>query len=137
MEMEIKMKHDTVTLTNNELEIMEIFWSSNKPMTSNDLAKLVPEWNNNGYLHSLLKKLELKGFIKKIDTVSVTTRTAKLYAAVGNKEDYAAQMLASLNIQSHSVSKIAYALAKEVSGDNKDEIILELEDILNKLKNSK
>lgn len=131
------MENNVITLTNNELEIMEYFWNSDSAMTSTELAKMVPEWNHNGYLHSLLKKLELKGFIKKIDTVPGVTRTAKLYAAVSDKEDYAAKMLLSLNIQKQSVSKIACTLVKEVSGDNKEEIISELEDILNELKGSK
>lgn len=132
----LEMTHTNETLSKNELQIMELFWQGDKYLTSNDISKHIPEWNNNGYLHSLLRKLELKGFIKQVDRISGTTRTVKLYAPLVKKEEYATKLLSTLNIDQQCISEIAYSLAKEVSGDRKEKVISELESILEKLKAS-
>lgn len=131
------MKKKVSILTPNEQLLMELFWNIGKPMTSIDLCDYLPDdcqdWKN-GYLHNLLKILLDKKMLRVTNILQYGRRFAKQYEPALTKEEYAAKMVSSLNFESDSVSKIAYAIAKEVSGENSDRIISELEDILDKLK---
>ena len=125
-------------LTPNEQIVMDIFWNENKPLTSVDLAEHLTEnckeWKN-GYLHNLLKGLlDDKKILRITNIVQYGRRVAKQYEPTMSKEEYAAKVVSSLNFNKYSVSKIAYAIAKEVSGDDNKDIIEELEEILSKLK---
>ncbi|MCD8153436.1 MAG: BlaI/MecI/CopY family transcriptional regulator [Clostridiales bacterium] len=128
------MRHESYSLTNNELEIMELFWEQKVPMTSADLAEYVPAWRNNGYLHTLLRGLELKGFLKTIDRVSVTTRSAKLYTPIMSKEDYAAHILEPLHMDADSVPKLTLAMVDRFPESQEEQIVAELEKMIARLR---
>ncbi len=132
------MKGKSYELTANEELLMNIFWEQGRPLTSVDLGEYLTEeckeWKN-GYLHNLLKTLLMdKKMLRVTDIIQYGRRYAKQYEPVFTKEEYAAKVVSKLNVPKSSVPQIAYALVKEVAGEDKEEIISELENILNRLK---
>lgn len=133
------MKKKSHELSTNEQLLMDIFWEQSRPLTSVDLGEYLTEecrkWKN-GYLHNLLKTLLMdKEMLRVTDIIQYGRRYAKQYEPTLTKEEYAAKLVSELNVPQRSVPKIAYALVKEVAGEDKEEIISELEAILNTLKN--
>ena len=124
-------------LTPNEQLLMDIFWKENRPLTSVDLAEYLPEdcqeWKN-GYLHNLLKALSDKHMLHVTTIIQYGRRFAKQYEPILTKEEYAARIVSSLNFKEESVPKITCALIKEISGDDRERIISELENIVEMMK---
>lgn len=121
-------------LSSNELELMEIIWNFDRPVTSLDLAPYT-EKKQNGYLQNLLKSLEKKGMIACTSIIQSGRRFAKQYEYTITKEEYAAKILAPLHLSRNSFPKIALALAKEIPDGNYEACIQELEAIVRKLEN--
>lgn len=122
------------SLSPNEIQLMDTIWNLEKPVTSVDLVPYTDNYKN-GYLQNLLKSLEKKGLIRCINIIQYGRGFAKQYESTMSKEEYAAKTLLSLQISKQSVPKVSLALAKELSNDDCDEIIAELEEIINTFKN--
>lgn len=127
------MRCKALNLTPNETRLMELFWELDKPVTSVDLSPYVEEWKN-GYLQNLLKSLETKKMIKCVNILQYGRQFAKQYKFIVSKEQYAAKMISSLHFTPNSIPQISLALTQELSPENRDEIITELENIIAELK---
>lgn len=121
-------------LSPNELYLMNIFWEIGSPSTSADLSEYVKEWKN-GYLQNVLTSLTKKGMIECVNILQYGRRFLKQYKIIVSKEEYAADMMDSLHLNKQSISQITLALAKELSNDEREEVIHNLEVIVEDLKN--
>ncbi|MGN1141282.1 MAG: BlaI/MecI/CopY family transcriptional regulator [Oliverpabstia sp.] len=122
-------------LSPNEQYLMNIFWDIGKPLTSADLSQYVKEWKN-GYLQNVLTSLTKKGMIECVNILQHGRRFLKQYKITITKEEYAARMISSLHFNKQSIPQIALALAKELSNDERDEVIHSLEKIVEDFKNN-
>lgn len=116
---------------------MELFWEAGKPLTSVDLTFYLKEHNkkwNNGYPQNLLKSLTKKGMLKVTDIVQYSRQFARQYEPTLTKEQYAAKIVMELDVSANSISKVALAMVDEISENNKEKVISELEQILAELK---
>lgn len=120
-------------LTNSEKDLMEIFWTQAKPLTSVDILKIADNcsWNGN-YIHVMLRSVMKKGLIRICGTIQYGTQYARQFIPVVTKEEYAAKLAMSTGLESSSISKVAVAMAKETGSG--EELIVELEKIIAQLK---
>ena len=120
-------------LTSSEKKLMDIFWAHTKPLTSVELTTLCTDygWIQENILN-MLKNLQKKGFLTTCGTVGYHTRKARSFKPTFSKEDYAAQLALSTGIGIDSFAETALAMAAYL-GD-KDEIIRELEQMIDELK---
>ena len=122
-------------LTGSEEELMELFWSRGEALTSVEILKLdiSPSWTN-GYLHNMLRSLLKKEMIKVCGTVQYGTQYARQFVPAMTKEEYAAKILMLKGLDKSSVAKVAVAMVKEAGGESENDLIVELEKIIEELK---
>lgn len=127
------MKNKISNLSPNELIVMELFWNNSNPLSSVDIADLITEWKS-AYLNNLLSSLQKKGMIQMSGVIQQGKHYIRQFVPVYTKEQYVVKAMSILNIEKKSVPKLAYALAEELSDDDRESIISELEDMLSALK---
>lgn len=130
------MKKSNTNLSPNELIIMELFWEHPEPLTSVDIAEYITEWRS-AYLNNLLSSLQKKGMLEVVGIVQMGKHYVRKFLPVYTKEQYAASLLDTLNIGKKSVLQIALAMAKDISKNEEEEIVSELEGILAEFKKEK
>ena len=121
-------------LTDAEREVMEYIWTSEEPLSGNDiLAKpSFKEWSS-GYLHNVLRSMLKKKVIQVEGLVQSNTQYARTFAPALTREEYAAQMAMSVDgvVNQKSITKVAMAMAKEAGSE---ELIKKLESLLEESK---
>lgn len=115
-------------MTKSEEQMMDIFWSSETPLTSVDIVnmKVKDSWCN-GLVHNIIRSLLKKGLLEECGMEHYGTQYARKLRPAYERETYAAKFLISKMKGKVSVSKVVAALARE---DNSEEIIEELENII-------
>lgn len=120
-------------LTKSEEQMMDIFWSGSKPLTSVDIVKMnIKDTWGNGLVHNIIRSLLKKGMLEECGMERYSTQYARLLSPAITREEYAAKLLISKVQGKSSVSKVIVALAKE-EGNGKD-AITELEEIIQQLR---
>lgn len=111
---------------------MEVFWKSEKPLTSVDIVnmEIKATWVN-GLVHNIIRSLLKKGMLKECGMVRYATQYARQFVPALTREEYVAKIVSG-KFQKLSVPKVMVALAKEEGGEKA--IIEELEEIIRKLK---
>lgn len=117
-------------LTASEEQVMECLWREQRPMTSVELTEQSEDagWKSS-YVFILIRSLLKKGMIEACGTVQYGTQYARQFRPLMTKEEYAAKLALSLDLDSSSVSRVAVALAQEVSADT-NEVIEQLEEMI-------
>lgn len=120
-------------LTRSEENLMEVFWSSEQPLSSVEIVKLAEEhsWKSS-YVHIMLRSLEKKNMIKVCGTLQCGTQYARQFIPDITREEYAAKLALSTGITEDSIARVTVALARQVGND--EELIDQLEEIIAKLK---
>lgn len=115
-------------MTKSEEQMMDIFWSSETPLTSVDIVnmKVKDSWCN-GLVHNIIRSLLKKGLLEECGMEHYGTQYARKLRPSYERETYAAKFLISKIEGKASVSKVVAALARE---ENSEEIIEELENII-------
>lgn len=115
-------------MTKSEEQMMDIFWSSETPLTSVDIVnmKVKDSWCN-GLVHNIIRSLLKKGLLEECGMQHYGTQYARKIKPAYDRETYAAKFLISKMNGKASVSKVMAALAKE---EDREEIIEELENII-------
>ena len=120
--------------TDSELQIMELFWSSEKPLSSPDILKLSPadkSWKDNS-IYIMIQTLQKKDAIREIGAVKGEKgKYLRLFEPTLSRQEYYTKQLAG-SLDSKSVPVLFSALIKDVELDK--ESISELEDILKRKK---
>lgn len=122
-----------MTLTRNELEIMEVLWNARRPLTGADIIQLSGEnksWKSSS-IHILINSLLKKGAIREQGFVKTGKGYGRTFCPTESGEDYYADYLASI-VERTSIQKVFAALF----GSRKipRETISELEELLREYK---
>lgn len=121
-------------LSPTEQQVMEIFWSVGTPLTSVELSKYATEngWKKS-YIYILIRSLLKKQMIEPCGTLQYGTQYARQFKPLISKEEYAAQLAMSLNLNHNSICKVAVSLAQQTSSDTA-EIVKQLESIIHEFR---
>lgn len=122
-------------LSNNEFEIMNVFWTENHPLSSSEIIALSPQrsWKGRS-IHVLLNSLLAKQMIQVSGFTNTRTNIGRTFSACCTQEEYMAFLFQS---GGHSAKIHAGRLfsalhdRKMLSSDS----IQELEEIIQTLKN--
>lgn len=119
-------------LTKNEMEIMEVLWEVGEPMVGTEIVKrsVNKTWKDSS-IHILLNSLLKKGAIEEVGFIRTGKGYGRTFAPTQSGEKYYADFLASIANKT-SVPTLFSALFK--SEEMNEEIILELEDLIDKKK---
>jgi len=119
-------------LTKIELEVMNVLWSSEKPLAKSEIAKLCnnKSWKDS-YTHLLITGLLKKGAIRENGVTKVGKTWASVYEANISCEEYYAN-----NVFYGSTKEVLPMLFHALIRNDKlsPEIITELEELLEKRK---
>lgn len=120
--------------TDSELQIMELFWSAEKPLSSPDILKLSPDdktWKDNS-IYIMIQTLQKKEAIKEIGAVKGEKgKYLRLFEPTISRQEYYSKQLAN-SLDSKSIPLLFSALIKDIELDK--DTISELEAILKKKK---
>lgn len=119
-------------LSTRELEIMEIFWKTNEPLVASDIKKYDLSLSLST-VHSALKKLIGKEFIKVAEIVYSGTVLTRSYKYIVTQEDYEKKAL-SHSINPNNVTLTAFAAAILESENDKEKVLKSLDELENFIK---
>ena len=130
----LKKKNKKYHLTDKEVELMELLWKQDKPLTSVEILAIPDEhsWSDN-YLPIMLKSLLDKNAIEVCGYVRCGTQYARQFKYSITREEYVALFAVGRGLDAQSIPKVAVAMVTELQED-KDDIIREVEGIIEKLK---
>ena len=123
-----------IHLTKSEEDLMDIFWNHNAPLTSVEILEMTKDrsWNGN-YLHVMLRSLQKKGMIRVCGTVQYGNQYARQFEAAVTKTEYGAELILSKGLAG-SISQVAVALVEKSEIEDKEEVISQLQEIIDRLK---
>lgn len=121
-------------LTKSEEELMKLFWNSKVPLTSVEILESTKEYSWNGnYLHVMLRKLLNKGMIRVCGTLQYGNQYARQFEPAIMPEEYGANLIVTKGLV-NSISAVTVALANTSNNIDKEELITQLEEIIEKMK---
>ena len=129
-----------ITLTKNELEIMELMWEIKRPLSRSEIIELSPNrsWKASS-IHILLNKMLEKGAIGVEGFIRTGKNYGRTYSPLITEDDYFMMQLKQssfyTNLKSSATSKIFSALLNDKDID--DNVIEELEQMIAERKNKK
>lgn len=116
-------------LTKSELEIMELMWKAEEPLTSSQIIDLSNNrsWKKS-YVHLLLNSLVEKGMIEIVGFVKTTKNYARTFKAKVAKEEYTVGRFTSMqSYEQEDIPAIVSALVQRTEDasliDRLDEMI--------------
>lgn len=118
-----------VRLTKSEDQMMDIFWSADRPLTSVDIVnmKVKSTWGN-GIVHNMIRSLLKKGLLKECGIERHKTQYARKLSPAMTKEEYIAEQLWPQVRGIRGFGDILFALFRKE--EDKEEMITELEEII-------
>ena len=119
-------------LPQNERQIMEVFWNSEKPLTGRELTEIFKEWNYS-YIVNMLTKLEKKNMIAECGTISYGTGRARKFKPAVSRFEYAAKLVASCGVGNNGIADVTMAFVKD-NCSHSDELYGKLNQIIDDLK---
>jgi predicted transcriptional regulator len=124
-----------VYLTEKETIVMQQLWSRKDPMTSVDLMEqsIIHEWNE-ATLYRTLKTLLDKGFIQVCGMTLYSKQYARVFQATCTMEEYFVRYVQNQGCKKNVLSNFAMALAKNETKDKIGDLICELENVIEELK---
>lgn len=128
------MKIDKCSITENELEILEVLWTENRPLSRPELLNRLslPE-SNQQTIHRFLNNMLEKGVIKVVGSVRCGKRPGRTYAPTISREDYVISQVDKLMpAASFKKPRLAVACALFNSSNVDEEFIAELENMIQK-----
>lgn len=115
-------------LSNRQFDVMNIFWSSEKPLIASEVFKADSELNMNT-VRSVIKALLSKEFIEVCAIVHSRNVLAQQYRAVVSKENYLLSLCKELKVKDSD--NILVALVAEEKDRN---VLDKLEEIIKETK---
>lgn len=128
-------------LKKSELEIMEVLWNADHPMTHIEINKTANSTSFTGKsIFQLLSGLEEKGMITVAGVARTGVKYSRTFLPAITAEEYTVMQLKSFKLNDSS-AKIAHGLVSafvDAAGDDDDDEILdELEELIRKRKESR
>ena len=118
-------------LTNREFEIMQILWSSTKPLLASEIAEKAKTVSN-GTVFQTINQLLKKNYIKISGQIMVKKAVSKVYSPVISQQEYNSSLLTDIFNNSAGKSGFKSVLmhfAKKNKGSN-FELISELKEFI-------
>lgn len=124
-------------LTDSELQIMELFWSKGKPLTSIDILSLSPtdkRWKDKS-IYIMIQTLQKKNAIKEIGAIKGEKgKYLRLLEPTLSRQDYYSSQI-SVALDDKEIPALFSALVKNT--ELSEDTIKELESIIEKKKSEK
>lgn len=120
-------------LTKSELEIMELLWQEEEPLTSAQIIEMSVDrtWKKS-YVHLLINSLLDKGMIEVVGFIKTTKNYARTFKAKVSKEEYSVGRYTSMqSFKQSDIPKMVSALIKKTEDPS---LILQLEEMIEKKK---
>lgn len=103
-----------MVLTKSELEIMDVFWASDMPLSRSDLLERSEEKNwKDSSVHILLNGLLNKGAIHEVGVVKRSKTYGRTFLATMTREEYFASMIFSFRNKPKIVGLMAALLKRD------------------------
>lgn len=127
------MKKPAITLTPNELEIMELMWRENRPLSRTDIIELSPDrsWKASS-IHILLNKMLDKDAIKVDGFVRTGKNYGRTYSPALSNVDYLLMTIKGSSLYQNSKKEATIAVISSLIND-KDitaQDIMEIESVI-------
>lgn len=127
------MKKPAITLTPNELEIMELMWRENRPLSRTDIIELSPDrsWKASS-IHILLNKMLDKDAIKVDGFVRTGKNYGRTYSPALSNVDYLLMTIKGSSLYQNSKKEATIAVISSLIND-KDitaQDIMEIETVI-------
>ena len=127
------MKKPAITLTPNELEIMELMWRENRPLSRTDIIELSPDrsWKASS-IHILLNKMLDKDAIKVDGFVRTGKNYGRTYSPALSNVDYLLMTIKGSSLYQNSRKEATIAVISSLIND-KDitaQDIMEIETVI-------
>ncbi len=129
-------QNNPINLTNKEMDILNVLWTSEKPLTASEITKFDESLSANT-VQANLRKLQSKEFIEVADIVYSGTVLCRRYKPTISKNDFVVKTLNSYfddNDSNISISAIVSALLKTKHVD--EDTLDELQNMLDKWKSN-
>ena len=103
-----------MVLTKSELEIMDVFWASDMPLSRSDLLERSEEKNwKDSSVHILLNGLLNKGAIHEVGVVKRSKTYGRTFLPTMTREEYFASMIFSFRNKPKIVGLMAALLKRD------------------------
>lgn len=122
-----------IKLSGRELDVMNVFWSADKPLISKDIVARNPALSINT-VQAVLKGLLKQNYIQVAEIVYSGTVLTRSYAPVLTAEEYTVNLITKGIHKRLSADGIMAALLKQE--DNEEKTIEKLETLLRDYKNN-
>lgn len=112
------MKKPAITLTPNELEIMELMWRENRPLSRTDIIELSPDrsWKASS-IHILLNKMLDKDSIKVDGFVRTGKNYGRTYSPALSNVDYLLMTIKGSSLYQNSKKEATIAVISSLIND--------------------
>lgn len=121
-------------LTETEKALMEIFWASEKPLTSVEIANMnIKETWSKNLIQNNIRKLLKKGLIEECGTVKYNTQYARQFVSIMSKDQFIISVARDEGYDAYLMSGLLKIMVEEEDVKNKEEIISVLDNITKKL----
>lgn len=112
------MKKPAITLTPNELEIMELMWRENRPLSRTDIIELSPDrsWKASS-IHILLNKMLEKDAIKVDGFVRTGKNYGRTYSPALSNVDYLLMTIKGSSLYQNSRKEATIAVISSLIND--------------------
>lgn len=112
------MKKPAITLTPNELEIMELMWRENRPLSRTDIIELSPDrsWKASS-IHILLNKMLDKDAIKVDGFVRTGKNYGRTYSPALSNVDYLLMTIKGSSLYQNSKKEATIAVISFLIND--------------------
>ena len=112
------MKKPAITLTPNELEIMELMWRENRPLSRTDIIELSPDrsWKASS-IHILLNKMLDKDAIKVDGFVRTGKNYGRTYSPAFSNVDYLLMTIKGSSLYQNSRKEATIAVISSLIND--------------------
>jgi len=91
-------------LTDKELEIMDVLWTSETPLTASDIVSVSQNrtWQDIS-IHNIMKSLLMKNAVVIDHMKPTTAKAARAFRATTTIEEYVAQQILGMNISIRNI----------------------------------
>lgn len=112
------MRKPAITLTPNELEIMELMWRENRPLSRTDIIELSPDrsWKASS-IHILLNKMLDKDAIKVDGFVRTGKNYGRTYSPALSNVDYLLMTIKGSSLYQNSRKEATIAVISSLIND--------------------
>ena len=121
------------SLTNSEKEIMDLLWTTDRPLTASEIVSLSPDrtWKKS-YIHLLINSLLEKHMIKIADFVRTEKNYARSFVATLSAADYSIlQLTSQKNFRPQSIPVLVSSLIDQIDDV---QLLEQVEEIVKKKK---